>query len=113
MMAASPEPPRFALESNLTHQVADSKLCRDYVPLANLIGIIFQIRDDYVNLQSAEVSRSSRRKTARDRQLTAGHYACTAVRQQQGLLRGLLRGQVLVPHRPLDPRGHDKSTDPE
>jgi geranylgeranyl diphosphate synthase, type III len=25
------------------------------VPLANLIGIIFQIRDDYVNLQSVEV----------------------------------------------------------
>ncbi|GAA5838282.1 hypothetical protein JCM9279_003187 [Rhodotorula babjevae] len=37
MMAASPESPP-----------------RDYVPLANLIGIIFQIRDDYVNLQSAE-----------------------------------------------------------
>ncbi|EGU13294.1 Farnesyltranstransferase [Rhodotorula toruloides ATCC 204091] len=37
MMAASPAPPR------------------DYVPLANLIGIIFQIRDDYVNLQSVEV----------------------------------------------------------
>nr|UGY86993.1 geranylgeranyl pyrophosphate synthase [Rhodotorula paludigena] len=37
MMAASPEQPP-----------------RDYVPLANLIGIIFQIRDDYVNLQSAE-----------------------------------------------------------
>lgn len=31
---------------------------RDYVPLANLIGIIFQIRDDYVNLQSVEVRLS-------------------------------------------------------
>lgn len=25
------------------------------MPLANLIGIIFQIRDDYMNLQSAQV----------------------------------------------------------
>ncbi|CEQ38696.1 SPOSA6832_00146, partial [Sporobolomyces salmonicolor] len=41
MMAASPESPP-----------------RDYVPLANLIGIIFQIRDDYVNLQSVEVPPS-------------------------------------------------------
>lgn len=28
----------------------------DYVPLVNLIGIIFQIRDDYVNLQDVQVS---------------------------------------------------------
>ncbi|BGP21610.1 geranylgeranyl diphosphate synthase, type III [Rhodotorula toruloides] len=40
MMAASPAPPR------------------DYVPLANLIGIIFQIRDDYVNLQSVEYANN-------------------------------------------------------
>ncbi|ORY80232.1 isoprenoid synthase domain-containing protein [Leucosporidium creatinivorum] len=40
MMAASPEPPR------------------DFVPLANLIGIIFQIRDDYVNLQSVEYANN-------------------------------------------------------
>ncbi|SCZ90622.1 BZ3500_MvSof-1268-A1-R1_Chr1-3g02107 [Microbotryum saponariae] len=31
---------------------------RDYVPLANLIGIIFQIRDDYVNLQSAQYAHN-------------------------------------------------------
>ncbi|SCV68594.1 BQ2448_715 [Microbotryum intermedium] len=31
---------------------------RDYVPLANLIGIIFQIRDDYVNLQSAQYANN-------------------------------------------------------
>lgn len=34
---------------------------RNYVPLANLIGIIFQIRDDYVNLQSVEVRLTRRR----------------------------------------------------
>lgn len=28
----------------------------DYVPLVNLISVFFQIRDDYMNLQSAEVS---------------------------------------------------------
>ncbi|GAA5923387.1 farnesyltranstransferase [Sporobolomyces koalae] len=41
MMAASPQDPP-----------------RDYVPLANLIGIIFQIRDDYVNLQSVEYANN-------------------------------------------------------
>ena len=29
--------------------------CRDYVPLVNLFGIYFQIRDDYMNLQSTQV----------------------------------------------------------
>jgi hypothetical protein len=28
----------------------------DYVPLTDLIGIYFQIRDDYMNLQSNQVS---------------------------------------------------------
>ena len=28
---------------------------RNYVPLVNLIGVFFQIRDDYFNLQSKEV----------------------------------------------------------
>lgn len=28
---------------------------RDYVPLVNLIGVFFQIRDDLMNLQSSEV----------------------------------------------------------
>lgn len=27
----------------------------DYVPLVNLFGVYFQIRDDYMNLQSTEV----------------------------------------------------------
>ena len=29
---------------------------RDYVPLVNQFGVYFQIRDDYMNLQSPEVS---------------------------------------------------------
>jgi len=32
------------------------RLFRDYVPLVNLIGVLFQIRDDLMNLQSKEVS---------------------------------------------------------
>ncbi|KAI9735444.1 MAG: geranylgeranyl pyrophosphate synthetase [Claussenomyces sp. TS43310] len=35
---------------------AESKSTRDCVPLVNLIGIIYQIRDDYLNLSSAEYS---------------------------------------------------------
>ena len=31
----------------------------DYVPLVNLISVFFQIRDDYMNLQSTEVCHSS------------------------------------------------------
>ena len=27
----------------------------DYIPLVNLLGVYFQIRDDYMNLQSTEV----------------------------------------------------------
>ena len=34
--------------------VADLPLS-DYVPLVNLIGVHFQIRDDYMNLQSTQV----------------------------------------------------------
>lgn len=28
--------------------------CSDYVPLVDLIGVLFQIRDDYMNLQADE-----------------------------------------------------------
>lgn len=31
--------------------------CTDYVPLANMIGILFQIRDDYMNLASTQYCR--------------------------------------------------------
>ncbi|VUC29007.1 unnamed protein product [Clonostachys rosea] len=33
---------------------AESSLCLDMVPFVNLLGILFQIRDDYSNLKSAE-----------------------------------------------------------
>ena len=33
---------------------ASSRSSLDCVPLANLIGLIFQIRDDYINLQSPQ-----------------------------------------------------------
>ena len=35
--------------------VTDSYPNSDYVPLVNLIGVHFQIRDDYMNLQSTQV----------------------------------------------------------
>ncbi|KAL5321720.1 hypothetical protein ACEPPN_009681 [Leptodophora sp. 'Broadleaf-Isolate-01'] len=37
---------------------AESKNLKDCVPLVNLIGIIFQIRDDYQNLSSPEYSQN-------------------------------------------------------
>jgi len=62
MAASSEDPQRYATYS-LYPSVVVTLICsrfrRDYVPLANLIGIIFQIRDDYVNLQSVEVSSTS------------------------------------------------------
>jgi len=35
---------------------AESKLTANFVPIVNLIGILFQIRDDYMNLQSPTYS---------------------------------------------------------
>lgn len=34
---------------------AESASNEDYVPLVNLMGLIYQIRDDYMNLQSDQV----------------------------------------------------------
>lgn len=39
---------------------AYTTLCRAYVPLVNLIGIFFQIADDYLNLQSDAVRSCQR-----------------------------------------------------
>ncbi|KAF6789048.1 Geranylgeranyl pyrophosphate synthase 1 [Colletotrichum sojae] len=35
-----------------------SKNDRDYVPLVNVLGLIFQVRDDYLNLQSAAYTKN-------------------------------------------------------
>ena len=40
--------------SSIARTIADAT--SDYIPLVNLISVFFQIRDDYMNLQSAEVS---------------------------------------------------------
>jgi len=37
---------------------AETKNSKDCVPLVNLIGIIFQIRDDYMNLSSSEMTQN-------------------------------------------------------
>lgn len=45
---------RVCLIASSRGLIPDCPPCRDYVPLANLIGVIFQIRDDYMNLQSSQ-----------------------------------------------------------
>ena len=42
--------------STLQWEDAHPVLFSDFVPLVNLFGVYFQIRDDYMNLQSTEVS---------------------------------------------------------
>lgn len=37
---------------------AESASDVDYVPLVNVIGLIFQIRDDYMNLQSSQYAKN-------------------------------------------------------
>ncbi|KAI9573177.1 isoprenoid synthase domain-containing protein [Boletus coccyginus] len=39
-------------------RVAVKLMMADYVPLVNLFGVYFQIRDDYMNLQSTEYSKN-------------------------------------------------------
>ena len=36
---------------------AESVETRDLIPLANLVGVLFQIRDDYMNLASANYTK--------------------------------------------------------
>lgn len=42
---------------NLRHTVLHLTFSSDFVPLVNVFGVYFQIRDDYMNLQSTEVCR--------------------------------------------------------
>ncbi|KAK9241442.1 isoprenoid synthase domain-containing protein [Lipomyces kononenkoae] len=46
----------FRLAVKLMQAESDCKT--DFVPLANLIGILYQIRDDYLNLQSDQYSKN-------------------------------------------------------
>lgn len=39
----------------LALNIVERGFYRDYIPLVNLLGVYFQIRDDYMNLQSTEV----------------------------------------------------------
>ena len=43
--------------ARLTFTSGSARCNSDFVPLVNLISILFQIRDDYMNLQSTEVRR--------------------------------------------------------
>jgi hypothetical protein len=57
--SAAANPPRCCSPSGLPISWGERAIgapltCRDYVPLVNLISIYFQIRDDYMNLQSSE-----------------------------------------------------------
>jgi len=56
IMQAESQSQKFVLPS--PHQHCTDKPCRDCVPLVNLMGIIFQIRDDYQNLSSPEYSQN-------------------------------------------------------
>ncbi|KAF9222343.1 terpenoid synthase [Gyrodon lividus] len=46
----------FRIAVKLMMACATKNVTVDYVPLVNLFGVYFQIRDDYMNLQSAEYS---------------------------------------------------------
>lgn len=67
----------------------------DYVPLVNLFGVYFQIRDDYMNLQSTEVrghgysilfNETDGRSLQRD-----------SIQRTKGLRKTLLRVNFLSP----------------
>lgn len=63
----------FRISIKLMMSQSDSKV--DYVPLVNLIGILFQIRDDYMNLQSDEYATN--KSFAED--LTEGKFSFPVV----------------------------------
>lgn len=51
---------KTAQDNNISHHrdvPTNDTPCKDYVPLANLVGILFQIRDDYMNLASTQYCR--------------------------------------------------------
>lgn len=73
-------------ESSRARPAADGTPPLDCVPLVNLIGLIYQIRDDYLNLQSTEYSEN--KGLAED--LTEGKFSFPvihAIRQDPGNLQ--------------------------
>ncbi|KIJ63505.1 hypothetical protein HYDPIDRAFT_92021 [Hydnomerulius pinastri MD-312] len=48
----------FRIAVKLMMACATKNVATDYVPLVNLFGVYFQIRDDYMNLQSTEYSNN-------------------------------------------------------
>lgn len=97
----------------------------DYVPMVELIGIHFQIRDDYLNLQSSQVQ--IKKKTPKQCAPPSFKDAerctprCNLIRVvltensmfwllwlivfcEQGVLRRLNRRQIFIPNHPLYPR---------
>src|SRR5258708_11601294 len=89
----------------LLTRIHSSLVCRDYVPLVNLIAVAFQIRDDYMNLQSSEVRTSF---------LTIKSIECpissSPVFWQQRILRGFDRGKVFLPGCPFHTSRRIKSS---
>lgn len=45
-----------SVTKSFNHSVRIVLYCRNVIPLVNLIALYYQIRDDYMNLQSDEVS---------------------------------------------------------
>ena len=82
----------------------------DLVPFAEVMGLIFQIQDDYKNLTSAQVSAISI-KQLRTMRLGADYVTDELSKR---LLRRSDGGQILLPHHPRHPsqplgqqRGHE------
>lgn len=74
---------------------AESASDKDYVPLVNIIGLLFQILDDYLNLQSDQVPLP--------RFTNCFSYLLMlsiTVHQEQGILRRPYRREILVPYNP-------------
>lgn len=70
------------------------RLIRDYVPLVNLTGVFFQIRDDYMNLQDSEVHISCWGDSWNWIQFSL------VVWSQQRFCRWYFRGKILVSDHP-------------
>lgn len=77
---------------------------RDYTPLVNKIGIHFQVRDDYMNLQSKQVCPFFIFKILYDPILNVMWTLYTTVHGQQGILRRLHWRKIFISCHTLNPR---------